>query len=106
MLQRNGSWPGLRAVLVLASGALLLAGSAWGESAQTSVAATNPAVAKVAPNHGGFDRTLSLQGITFRVRSANTGSLNRVRIEPRGLKGKNIAIEKEIAGTVTDAEVS
>jgi hypothetical protein len=105
MMQRTGSCRGPRAVLVLVS-ALLLAGSAWGVSAQTPVAATNPAVAKAAPGSGGFDRTLSEQGITFRVRSANKGSLNRVRIEPRGLKGNNAAVEKEIDGTVVDAEVA
>jgi hypothetical protein len=101
-----GSWRGHRAVLLLALGALLLAGSAWGVQGQTPVSATNPAVAETAPNHSGFDRTLSEQGITFRVRSANTGSLNRVRIEPRGLKGDNAAVEKEIDGTVVDAEVA
>jgi hypothetical protein len=106
MMQHSGFRRGHRAVLLLASGALLLAGSAWGESAQKPVAATNPAVAKAAPSSGGFDRTLSEQGITFRVRSANTGSLNRVRIEPQGLKGKNLAVEKEIDGTVVDAEVA
>jgi hypothetical protein len=95
MMQHSGFRRGHRAVLLLASGALLLAGSAWGESAQKPVAATNPAVAKAAPS-----------SITFRVRSANTGSLNRVRIEPQGLKGKNLAVEKEIDGTVVDAEVA
>ena len=104
-MQRTGSYRGPRAVLLVAS-ALLLASSAWGESAQTLVAAMNPAVAQAAPGSGGFDRTLSEQGITFRVRSANTGSLSRVRIEPRGLKGKNIAVEKEIDGTVVEAEVA
>ncbi|MEI7870435.1 MAG: PliI family lysozyme inhibitor of I-type lysozyme [Candidatus Methylumidiphilus sp.] len=59
-----------------------------------------------ATNSGGFDQTLSLQGINFHVTSANVGSLNRLRIVPKGLKGDNQPIEKEIDGTVTGAEVA
>lgn len=54
----------------------------------------------------GFDQTLKLQGVTFRVRCANAGSLNRVRIETKGLKGANTPIEREMDGTVTLAEVA
>ncbi len=54
----------------------------------------------------GFDQVLRLQGITFRVRCTNEGSLNKVRIEPKGLKGANTPIEREIDGTVTMAEVA
>ena len=54
----------------------------------------------------GFDQTLSLQGVSFRVSSANAGSVNRLRIEPKGLKGDNTVIERDIDGTVTMAEVA
>ena len=105
MRQQKKSWRTHPAELVLATGALLLAGSAWAEGAQTPVAATAPA-AKVAPGRGGFDQTLSLQGITFRVRSANKGSINQLSIEPQGLKGDNAVIKKEIDGSVSGAEVA
>jgi hypothetical protein len=65
-------------------------------------ASTAPAPATAA----GFDRTLEFQGITFRVRCPNAGSMNTVRIEPKGLQGDNTPIEKEIEGTVTLAEVA
>ena len=55
---------------------------------------------------GGFDQTLSLQGISFHVTSANTGSVNKVRIQPKGLKIDNQPIEKEIDGTMIGAEVA
>jgi len=54
----------------------------------------------------GFDQTLSLQGVSFRVSSANVGSVNRLRIEPKGLKRDNTVIEREVDGTVTMAEVA
>lgn len=56
--------------------------------------------------NAGFDQTLSLQGVSFRVSSANAGSVNRLRIEPKGLKRDNTVIEREIDGTVTMAEVA
>ena len=68
-------------------------------------AATAPSPA-TAPLPAGFDQTLSLQGITFHVRSTNAGSLNKLRIEPGGLTGDNTVIEQEIEGTVTMAEVA
>lgn len=63
-----------------------------------------PAAATTPP--AGFDQTLELQGVTFRVTSANAGSINRLSIEPKGLKGDNAVIEQEIDGTVTMAEVA
>jgi len=53
-----------------------------------------------------FDATLELQGIRFRVVSANEGSINRLRIEPSGLEIDNRPIEGEIDGSVTAAEVA
>lgn len=54
---------------------------------------------------GGFDQTLSLQGVSFHVTCPNQGSMNTLRIEPQGLKKDNAVIAKEIEGTVTGAEV-
>jgi hypothetical protein len=59
-----------------------------------------------ATQRAGFDQTLERQGILFRVSSANAGSLNRLRIEPKGLTGDNAVIEQKIEGTVTMAEVA
>ena len=74
--------------------------------AQAPRAAAAPASVQ-APAGRGFDKTLSLQGISFRVSSANAGSVNQLRIQPSGLKdnGANALIEKEIDGTVVDCEV-
>jgi hypothetical protein len=54
----------------------------------------------------GFDQTLSLQGISFHITCANQGSINPLRIEPKGLKERNDVITRDIEGTVTGAEVS
>ena len=53
-----------------------------------------------------FDRTLTLQGVKFRVRCANDSSLNGLRIVPSGLALVNAPIEREIDGTVTGVEVA
>jgi hypothetical protein len=53
-----------------------------------------------------FDRTLELQGIRFRVTSANEGSINTLRIVPSGLQIDNSPIVRTINGTVTNAEVA
>lgn len=49
---------------------------------------------------------LELQGIGFAVNCDNVGSLNTVRIQPRGLQGNNALITKKVAGTATGAEVA
>lgn len=54
---------------------------------------------------GGFDQTLSLQGVSFHVTCPNQGSINALRIEPHGLKKDNKVIMKEIEGAVTGVEV-
>jgi len=48
-----------------------------------------------------FDKTLTLQGVTFRVQSANRGSVNRVEIKPAGLSIDNSPVVREIDGTVS-----
>jgi hypothetical protein len=53
-----------------------------------------------------FDRTLELQGIRFRVTSANEGSINTLHIAPCGLAIDNSPIVRTIEGTVTGAEVA
>ena len=54
----------------------------------------------------GFQRRLSLQGVTFSVSSPNKGSVNTLRVIPSG----NIATKKPIVtrvdGTVTGAEIA
>ena len=53
-----------------------------------------------------FDRTLELQGIRFRVMSANDASVNTLHIVPAGLEIDNSPIVRTIDGTVTGAEVA
>jgi hypothetical protein len=59
---------------------------------------------EVAPAKG-FDKKLSLQGLSFSVNCPNEGSLNKVTITPTGLEGENKPIVVEVDGSVTDAEV-
>jgi hypothetical protein len=70
--------------------------------AATSTSATTRAAAPEVP----FDRMLTLQGIGFRVKSANSASINRLEIVPSGLEIDNRPITREIDGTVTGAEVA
>jgi hypothetical protein len=53
-----------------------------------------------------FDKTFTLQGVTFRVKSANNASVNTLEIAPSGLEGDNRPISRQIDGTVTGAEVA
>lgn len=71
-----------------------------------SPSASAPTVLPSAPvATGPFDRTLSLQGIRFRVQAANQGSLGRVQITPRGLSVSNEVIDREVDGAVVGAEL-
>jgi len=54
----------------------------------------------------GFDQTFKLQGIQFRVTSANQGSVNTLRILPSGRLKQRSPIKQEIMGTVTGAEIA
>ena len=49
---------------------------------------------------------LELQGIRFTVSCENDGSLNTLRIQPRGLRSDNALITRRIEGTATGAEVA
>ena len=53
-----------------------------------------------------FDRTLELEGIRFRVSSANEGSISALHIVPGGLEIDNSPIVRTIDGTVTGAEAA
>ena len=65
-----------------------------------------PSMSKVAALEVPFDKTFTLQGITFRVTSANDSSLNTLEIIPSGLETDNRSISRQIDGTVTAAEVA
>jgi hypothetical protein len=71
--------------------------------------ATLPAQSHMRPQptlQSPFDRSLALQGVTFRVASANRGSINRLEITPSGLAVDNSPIVRDIDGTVSGAEVA
>jgi len=53
-----------------------------------------------------FDKSFNLLGIGFQIISSNNGSINTLQIKPSGLEMDNSVIEKEIDGTVTDAEIA
>ncbi len=67
---------------------------------------TGPESPSPSPAPAGFDRTLELQGITFRVTCSNASSLNKVTITPSGLEIDNAPMEREADGTVVGAEVA
>jgi hypothetical protein len=76
------------------------------KSAPASNSHADPAKSNVALQSAGFDRTLTEHGVTFHVTSPNDGSINTLRIQPSGLKADNTLIERQIEGTVTNAEVA
>ncbi len=61
---------------------------------------------KTAAKKYSFEKTLSLQGITFDVRTTGEGSLRQLTITPHGLAGVNEVIKQEIEGSVAGAEVA
>ena len=93
------------AALLVASGC----GSKQPPPTQTA-ATTEPAPAAIATPEPaapvGFEQTLDLQGITFRVSCPNASSVNTLLIEPSGLQADNASISREIDGTVTGVEVA
>lgn len=68
-------------------------------------AAEEPATAPESKTSA-FNKKLSLQGITFQIHCKNQGSLNQLRITPKGLESDNSAITTEIDGSLTGAEVA
>ena len=87
-------------LLCILAGVLLPAAASTAATAAAATSDTEPAVSP------GFDRTLELKGIRFRVSSANDGSINTLRIAPAGLEIDNSPIERTIDGTVTGAEIA
>lgn len=71
----------------------------------TLAACTLVSTAEEAAPAKGFDKKLSLQGLTFQVKCPNEGSLNKLTITPTGLEGENKPIVVEVDGSVTGAEV-
>ncbi len=53
-----------------------------------------------------FDKTLSLQGITFHVVSTSRNSMNQLTITPSGLEIDNHPMKHEIDGSVTGVEIA
>ncbi len=88
-------------------GFLLVTTFASAEVSITPGGQTAAAPSKVSPVAGApFDKKLELQGIRFRVTSANNSSVNSLRIVPAGLELDDSPIVQTIDGTVTDAEVA
>jgi hypothetical protein len=53
-----------------------------------------------------FDQTLKLQGISFRVTSPNSGSINELKIVLTGFAIDNAPIVRSVEGQITRAEVA
>jgi len=53
-----------------------------------------------------FDQTFKLQGVGFRVTSANVGSINELKIVTSGLSANKVPIVRTIDGQVIRAEVA
>jgi len=92
-------------VLILASGCGSKAPPPGQPSAVPEAAPAAAAMPELAAPSG-FEQTLSLQGITFKVTCPNASSINTLTIEPWGLEVDNSLISREIDGTVTGAEVA
>jgi len=71
----------------------------------TLAACTLVSTAEEAAPAKGFDKKLTLQGLTFQVKCPNEGSINKLTITPSGLEGENKPIVVEVDGSVTGAEV-
>jgi hypothetical protein len=83
-----------------------LPGAAPAAAAKGGAAARATIMPKIPAPEVPFDRTLTLQGISFRLRSANDASINTLEIIPSGLESDNRPISRRIDGTVTGAEVA
>jgi hypothetical protein len=83
-----------------------LPGAAPAGATKGGAAAGTGAMPKVAAPEVPFDRTFTLQGIAFRVKSANDSSVNTLEIIPSGLEIDNRPISRQIDGTVTGAEAA
>lgn len=62
---------------------------------------------QASPIHSqGFSQTASLQGLTFTITSPNTGSINPMTLDVKGLKNSPFHHTQEVDGTITGAEVA
>ena len=52
-----------------------------------------------------YQKSLSLQGISFNIKATNSSSINQLVIEPDGLEIVNRPVHHEISGLVTNAEI-
>lgn len=93
------------AVVATATALLLACGLPAGAQTKPPKATATVLPTAVAPT-APFDQTLKLQGITFQVTSTNAGSVNELKILPRGLKIDNTPIVRSIDGQITRAEVA
>jgi hypothetical protein len=75
-------------------------------AAASLLAACGRSTPKAAPAPVAFDKTLTLNGITFRVSAPNDSSAGTVTIVPSGLTVTNDTIIQEIDGTVVGAEIA
>ena len=91
--------------LLLSSAFLLNATAQTAETAPDNLPQAD-ASAAVVKQSDGFDKKLTLQGVSFHVSCPNASSINRLRIQPEGLKSDNSVIERDIEGIVTNAEVA
>ena len=56
-------------------------------------------------NEISFHKTLTLQNITFDIKTTGKGSIRQLSIEPKGLEINNDKVVHEIEGEVVDAEI-
>lgn len=75
-------------------------------AAASLLAACGRSTPEAAPAPVAFDKTLSLNGITFRVSAPNASSVGTVSIVPTGLTVANDPITQEVDGTVVGAEIA
>ncbi|MDA0226211.1 MAG: PliI family lysozyme inhibitor of I-type lysozyme [Proteobacteria bacterium] len=84
-----------------------LPGSGQAKAGGAKLEPTKPTVLPAAaPLQVPFDQTLKLQGVSFRITSPNSSSINELKIVPSGLKGSNATIVRSIEGQITRAEVA
>jgi hypothetical protein len=67
--------------------------------------AVSPAPANPAAP-AGFEKSLELQGVSFKVSCSNASSINHLTLTPAGLELDNAPISRKVDGTVTGAEVA
>lgn len=74
--------------------------------AASLLAACGRSTPEAAPAPVAFDKTLTSNGITFRVSAPNASSVGTISIVPTGLTVANDPITQEVDGTVVGAEIA